>query len=72
MTDTPEARTVLGHTFRPFDKCDWDMFGGADAGSLICHLEHLILILDPIGTITEVGEDGSEVTWTPGYLGVSS
>ena len=56
--------TVLGHTFKEFTRNDWDAFGGADKGSLICYTETEALILSPDqNTITAIDEDGNETVW---------
>jgi hypothetical protein len=63
---------VLGHTFKPMDRNDWDCFAGADEDSLICYCsdERTVLIYSPSkGTVSEISGDPDhgadrEVMWT--------
>lgn len=46
---------LLGHVFYPMTQEDWQGFAGAEPGTLICHLEHAILLWCPVSeTVTEV------------------
>ena len=63
MTDTFK---ILGQTFRPMNRMDWDTFAGAAEGSLICFCEDettVLLYYPAIGTVSEVTqkEDGDSV-----------
>lgn len=63
----------LGHDFVPMSGSDWDAFGGAEEGTLICYCpdEATVLLLAPDGKVEEVRitDDGqASVLWAPTAL----
>ena len=56
--------SLLGHTFRPMEKSDWDAFAGADDDSFICYLDEVTLIWSPSkNALYEITADGHEREW---------
>jgi hypothetical protein len=58
------VRRVLGHDFVAMDSADYEALVGAEAGSFVCYLVDVTLVLSPDGSeVAEIDTDGNQTRW---------